>query len=71
MYGFQRFEKGRWHRHGAVDSLAAFLEALKNEDAGTDVHTGCRQGQRLGDAATGMRQRRTERPNSERGILGG
>ena len=40
MHRFQRFEECRRYGHGAVYSLAAFLQAFENEDPAANVDAG-------------------------------
>ena len=63
VHCFECFKKSRGHRHRPIDSLAAFLEAFKNENAGAHIHAGRREGQCFGEATTGIGQCRTECPD--------
>jgi hypothetical protein len=68
---FERFEKARRDRHGAVYPSAAFLKAFENQHPAANINAGRRQGQRLGNTAPGVRQRFAEGPDFARRILRG
>ena len=57
------------HRHGAVDTLAAFLQALEHDDSPRQVDLLRRQGQGFGNPAPCRVQHAAEGADLARGLL--
>jgi hypothetical protein len=67
---FEGVEQRRRHRYGAVDTAAAFLEALHHQQASGEVDAIDGQRQSLRQTAAGIGQRHAERPHRAVSLLG-